>query len=160
MKALTGRLKKYGLELNLEKTKVVSFNKYGKTEQGMFDFLGFTLYTRKSRKGVPMIAVMTSKKRFDAKLQRVKLWCQENRHKTKLKPLWQAFIAKLRGHIEYYGVSLNCDKVNDFVFHATRTFFKWINRRSQRKSITWDKFNIFMKAFPPPRVYIKHSLFE
>ncbi len=96
VRTLIGRLNKYGLELNLDKTKIISFNKWSKTKQGFFDFLGFTLYLRKSRKRTPMIGVMTSKKRFNAKLQKVKLWCRENRHKARIKSLWQTFSAKLR----------------------------------------------------------------
>jgi RNA-directed DNA polymerase len=44
LKALKGRLSKYDLQLNTEKTKVVKFNKrvFPQVKQGTFDYLGFT----------------------------------------------------------------------------------------------------------------------
>lgn len=157
--ALTSRLNRYSLELNIDKTKVISFDKWNKAKQESFDFLGFTLYLCKSRKGTPMVGIMTAKDRFSAKLQKVKLWCRENRHRAKLRALWQTFNAKLRGHIEYYSVSLNYRKVRAFAHQAIRIFFYWMNRRSQRKSMTWKQFNLFRNAFPSPRISIRHNLF-
>jgi RNA-directed DNA polymerase len=161
LKALGNRLNKYGLKLNADKTKVVKFNrwKFQKAKQETFDYLGFTFYIKKSRKGHAHVAVKTSHKRFCSKLNKVKQWCQKNRHKSKLKALWDIFNAKLRGHIQYYGVSLNAQYVNEFVHQATCIFFKWIKRRSQRKSISWDQFNRFRRAFPQPKVKVYHALF-
>jgi len=159
--ALKKRLAKYGLELNTEKTKVVEFNRrrYPRIKQDTFDYLGFTFYIRLTRKGQVHVAVMTSRKRLRAKLKKVKLWCRQNRHKHKLLRLWKIFNSKLRGHVQYYGVSLNCDQVNAFVYQSTRIFFKWINRRSQRKSITWKKFEKFRGAFPGVKVSVRHCLY-
>jgi len=159
--ALKKRLSKFGLELNVEKTKVVKFNKreFPAIKQGTFDYLGFTFYIKHSRKGRVHVAIKTSRKRLSAKLGKVKLWCRINKDKHKLRALWKIFNAKLRGHIQYYGVSLNLEQVNNFVYQATCIFFKWINRRSQRKSMNWEQFNKFQKAFPPVRVSIRYRLF-
>ena len=81
-----------------------------------------------------------------------------NKDKHKLLPLWKAFNAKLRGHVEYYGVSLNADRVYSFVHQATGIFFKWINRRSQRKSFNWEQFEQFRKAHPGVKVSTRHDL--
>lgn len=161
LRALRGRLNKYGLQLNAKKTKVIKFNKWAfpAIKQDTFDFLGFSFYIRRSRAGHTHVAVKTAKSRFYSKLRRVKIWCKTNKDKYKLKPLWDTFNSKLRGHIQYYGVSLNSDSVYEFVHQATGIFFKWINRRSQRKSMTWEKFNVFRKAFPQPTVKICHQLF-
>jgi group II intron reverse transcriptase/maturase len=161
LKALKGRLHKFGLELNTEKTKVVKFNRreFSHTKQGTFDYLGFTFYLRCSRKGHTHVAIKTARKRFYSKLQKVKFWCKQNNNKCKLLPLWIKFNSKVRGHIQYYGVSLNSDKVNSFAHQSMGIFFKWINRRSQRKSMTWEQFCKFRKAFPPPKVKICHHLF-
>jgi RNA-directed DNA polymerase len=160
-RALKGRLKKFGLELNVEKTKVVKFSKLEFTaiKQGIFDYLGFTFYIRRSRKGHVHVAIKTSSKRFYSKLRKVNLWCQLNKDKQKLLPLWRTFNSKIRGHIQYYAVSLNSDYVYSFVFQATGIFFKWINRRSQRKSMNWEQFNKFRSAFPGPEVSIRHRLY-
>jgi RNA-directed DNA polymerase len=161
LKALKQRLSKYGLELNAEKTKVVKFNKwaFSQVKQDTFDYLGFTFYIRRSRKGHVHVAVKTARKRFYAKLGKVKLWCRLNRDKQKLLPLWKTFNSKLRGHVEYYGVSLNSDRVYSFVHQATGIFFKWINRRSQRKSFNWGQFEKFRQAHPGVKVTTRHHLF-
>jgi len=161
LKALKQRLNKYGLELNTEKTKVVSFDKGAlpQIKQGTFDYLGFTFYIRRSRKGHIHVAVQTARKRFYAKLRKVKLWCRLNKDKQRLLPLWKTFNAKLRGHVEYYGVSLNSDHVYSFVYQATGIFFKWINRRSQRKSFNWEQFEKFREAHPGVKVTTRHHLF-
>lgn len=160
-RALKKRLNKFGLELNIEKTKVVKFNKreFPGTKQGTFDYLGFTFYIRKSRKGGVHVAIQTSRKRFYSKLRNVKFWCKSNKSTQKLRPLWLKFNSKLRGHIQYYGVSLNSDRVNSFVYQATGIFFKWINRRSQRNSLNWEQFMLFRKAFPSPEATICHRLY-
>ena len=161
LRALKGRLKKFGLQLNARKTKVVKFNKweFPRVKQGTFVFLGFMFYIKRSRKGYSYVAIKTSKERFYSKLRKVKLWCKMNKDKYRLRQLWGAFNIKLRGHIQYYGVSLNSDSVSGFVHQATGIFFKWINRRSQRKSMTWEQFSVFRKAFPGPESKICHHLF-
>jgi len=160
-RALEGRVNKFGLELNAEKTKMVRFNKreYPRVKQGTFDYLGFTFYIKRSRKGYPIVAVQTARERFQAKLRKVTQWCRTNANKLRLLPLWKIFNWKLRGHIEYYGVSFNISRVNSFVYRATGIFFKWINRRGHRKSMNWEQFNKFCKAFPGVKVSIRHRLF-
>ncbi len=161
LRALRGRLTKYGLQLNDKKTKVVKFNRweFPKVKQGTFCFLGFMFYIRLSRIGHSHVAVKTSRVRLYSKLRKVKLWCKINKDKYRLRQLWDVFNSKLRGHIQYYGVSLNSDSVYKFVHQATGIFFKWINRRSQRKSMTWEQFSTFRKAFPTAEVKICHQLF-
>lgn len=163
LRALKLRLEKYGLTLNEDKTKLVPFDKSSARKgnhQGNFDFLGFTYYFGRSRKGYMTPKLKTSKKRLRSKLQKVKEWIVENRCRERLKPLWETFTIKLAGHIRYYGVSFNTRSVHMFLCGSTRIFFKWINRRSQRKSFNWDLFNLFMKRYPLPTVRVYHPLFE
>jgi len=161
LKSLKNRLDRFSLLLNQDKTKVVPFNKYlnSSKKQGTFDFLGFTFYIGKSLKGWPIIKLKTSNKKFRAKLANVKVWCKRNRHKGKLLAIWKIFVSKLRGHIRYYGVSHNTEHVEKFIYEARRIFYKWINRRSQRKSINWEQFKLFLKKYPMPRVKVYHPLF-
>jgi RNA-directed DNA polymerase len=162
LEVLEKRLAKFKLKLNKDKTKVVPFAvakaRLGIT-QGSFDFLGFTFYFGKSRQGKWIPKLKTAKKRFVTKMKRVAKWIKEKRNTAKLVPLWKTFCSKLRGHIQYYGVSFNYEKIKAFIEEAERTFFKWINRRSQRPSMTWDKFSKFRNKYPPPALEIKHKLF-
>jgi RNA-directed DNA polymerase len=159
--ALSNRLVKYGLEMNEDKTKLVKFSKRKqRTEkQETFDFLGFTFYIGKSQKGFYLIKVKTNSKRFRAKLKKVNDWARTIRNKRPLKKVMEIAAAKLRGHIQYYGVSHNYADVKTFTHRVTEILFKWLNRRSQRKSFTWEKFQEFLKRVNFPRAKICHKLF-
>lgn len=160
--ALVKRLEKYKLELNEDKTKEIPFDKRMITqgiEQGTFDFLGFTFYLGKARTGRIIPKLKTKAKTLRAKLIKVKEWIKEIKDKKPLKQIWKIFVAKLRGHINYYGVSHNGDCVEQFVREARGIVFKWLNRRSQRKSLTWEQFAKYIEANPLPMVRIVHGLF-
>lgn len=161
-KALGKRLDKYKLKLNEEKTKMVSFSK-SKVRRGIkqeaFDFLGFTFYLGRSRRGAIIPKVKTSGKRYRSKLNKVKDWAKQVRDKGKLGTIWKTFCAKLRGHVQYYGVSFNSRAVMSFLSEASKILFKWLNRRSQRKSLNWDKFKLFQEKNPLPEAKVRHKLF-
>lgn len=161
-KALGKRLDKYKLRLNEEKTKMVRFSKHLERQgikQEAFDFLGFTFYLGKSRIGSTIPKVKTCGKRYRSKLNRVKDWAKEVRNQKPLASIWKTFCSKLRGHVQYYGVSFNSKAVAKFLREATKILFKWLNRRSQRKSFDWGKFRLFKKKHPLPEVKVRHKLF-
>ena len=97
----------------------------------------------------------TANKKYRLKLAEMNLWLKRNRH-LRLKDLTGMLNAKLRGHYQYYGVTDNADGIADFLFETQRLMFKWLNRRSQRKSYTWDGFNELLKVFQlaRPRIYV------
>lgn len=156
------RLEKYKLKLNEDKTKMVSFSKSG-MEQGIkqeaFNFLGFTFYLGRSKRGNVIPKLKTEGKRFRSKLKKVNDWAKKMRNKAPLKIIWKAFCNKLRGHAQYYGVSFNSTHVASFLFRAVRIMFKWLNRRSQRRSFNWESFELFMERHPVPPVKVYHKLF-
>ena len=161
--ALIKRLARFSLTLNDDKTKLVSFSKVLRRKghkQGVFDFLGFTFYLGRSRKGYVIPKVKTSGKRFRSKLKAVNLWARKVRNKAHLPVIWNTFRAKLAGHIRYFGMSFNARCVDKFLYQATKILFKWLNRRSQRKSFNWDQFARFMRLYPLPRVKIHHTLYR
>lgn len=160
--ALGKRLEKFKLQLNEDKTKLVSFDKVAMTqgiEQGTFDFLGFTFYLGKSKTGRIIPKLKTRSKTLRSKLEKVALWFKEIKDKKPLKVIWKTFCAKIRGHIQYYGVSHNFDGIEKFFQEVKRIAYKWLNRRSQRKSFNWEKFSLFIERNPLPEVRIVHKLF-
>ena len=160
--ALANRLAKYKLKLNERKTKMVRFSSRDFArgmKQETFDFLGFTFYLGKSRNGFPVPKLKTCSKRFRSKLKKLAKWMKENRNKYRLAELWKRICASIRGHIQYYGVSFNVDGVESFVRQAARIIFKWLNRRSQKKSFNWSKFKLLLKSKPLPKAMIHHKLF-
>jgi hypothetical protein len=155
-------LESFKLQLNEEKTKLVGFDKIRASMgeiQGTFDFLGFTFYFGKSRAGRIVPKLKTRAKTMNAKLKKVTTWFKQHRNEKTLKEIWKTVCAKLRGHIQYYGVSHNMRYVEKFLYESIRIAFKWLNRRSQRKSFTWEKFELFLEKYPPPRAKIVHRLF-
>jgi group II intron reverse transcriptase/maturase len=163
LKSLVGRLGKFGLKLNEEKTQLVSFSKIDYSrgiKQGSFDFLGFTFYLGRSRRGNVLPKVKSSGKRLRAKLNRVSDWSRSMRSCGSLSVIWRKFRRKLQGHIAYYGVTFNCRHVDKFVYKSMVILYKWMNRRSQSKSFSWEEFLVFVRANPLPKVRVYHSLFQ
>ncbi|MEC0093152.1 reverse transcriptase domain-containing protein [Paenibacillus macquariensis] len=116
--ALGIRLAKFSLQVAEEKTKILTFGRYAerdvKKEAGRkpqtFDFLGFTHYCGRSRKGRFKLKWKTSRKKYHTRIQEFKEWIQENR-KLSLSEIWKAVNLKLRGHYQYYGsaiIGTNC----------------------------------------------------
>ena len=161
-KSLGKRLEKYKLKLNEEKTKQVPFDKRlvaQGVEQGTFDFLGFTFYWGRARSGRVIPKLKTRAKTMRAKLNKVKEWIKKIRSNEPLRKIWKTFTAKLRGHINYYGISHNAENVSKFLHEAKKIIFKWLNRRSQRKSFTWEQFAKYSITHPLPTVKIVCRLF-
>ena len=156
--ALGNRLDKFQLKLNEEKTKIIKFNSKTR-DKTTFNFLGFTIYWGKSRNGLTVPKLKTIGKRMSVKLNRVTSWIKEVRNKHELKKIWQMLKLKLEGYIQYYGVSYNLRAVEIFFRKTIDIVFKWLNRRSQKKSFNWMKFEKFMKANPLPKVRVCHKLF-
>lgn len=160
--ALNNRLIKYGLKMNEGKTKFAKFSKSKQSQgenQETFDFLGFTFYIAKSRRGYYLVKVKTNSKRFRSKLKKINDWARAIRNKISLKQIMKIAAAKLRGHIQYYGVSHNHTAVNKFRHHVREILFKWLNRRSQRKSFNWEQFQKFLDRIRFPKAMICHKLF-
>lgn len=160
--ALGKRLEKFKLQLNEEKTKLVPFDKKAAAQgvkQGTFDFLGFTFYWGQSKTGRIIPKLRTRSKTLTTKLKKVNEWAKLIRNARPLKAIWKTLKAKMRGHIQYYGVSHNSEKVTQFIQGTRRIMFKWLNKRSQRKSFTWKKFELFIERNPLPKARIVHQMF-
>ncbi len=108
MEVLPKRFAKYALKLNERKTRLVKFDIKDKenVRTEIFDYLGFTLYWGKSRRGNDVVKWKTRKGALLKAIKSVYLWCKENRHKA---VAWQhkKLVVKLKGHYNYYGLSFN-----------------------------------------------------
>lgn len=49
--------------------------------------------------------------------------------------------------------------LSEFINEAKHIVFKWLNRRSQRRSFTWEAFEKYIETHPLPTVKIVHRLF-
>ncbi len=145
--------------MNEEKTKLIKFDKR-QNQKASFNFLGFTFYWGRSNNGYKIPKMKTQGSRMRAKLKNVKVWAKSVRHKGDSKEIWRAFCKKLQGHIQYYGVSHNTERVSTFIHHAKGIMLYWLNRRSQKKSFNWGAFTCFIEMNPVPKVKIYHQLFQ
>ena len=167
MRTLPKRLEKFGLTLSPEKTKLVPFKRPGNTgtqdekthTKTMFDFLGFSHYWGKSRKGKQVVKRKTAKGRFAAAVKRIAIWCKINRHR-KLKEQWQALCRKLTGHYNYYGITGNSEALGKMAMATRRAWFKWLCRRSQKGKMRWERFNQILSHYPLPRPIVVHSVYR
>ena len=146
---LEKRLNEYQLILNVEKTKVTDFRK--ESDQ-IFSFLGFTFYWgKKLAKKRSSLKLKTEKKQFFKKVDEFKQWLKSSRNTLTSKELLQIIASKLRGHYNYYGVMTNQQWLGYFYNQVLHLIYKWFNRRSQRKSLNWDKVKRLQeKHLPKP----------
>ncbi len=163
---LKARLKANGLEANAEKTQAISFGRYEKENaqrQGRkantFDFLGITHYIGVSRSGKFKVGRKTSKKRFGKSCVAMNRWLAENRNKLPLKELWKQLIAKINGHYAYYGISDNFRSIAGYYWEVRKMVYKWLNRRSQKRSMNWEGFWKYLERYPLPKPRIVHRLY-
>lgn len=156
--AFEKRLGKFNLEIAQEKTRIIEFGRYaerdikrrGGRKPETFDFLGFTHYCGKSRKGRFKLKWKTAQKKFRAKVTAFTDWIKANRN-LPLKDIWEIVNSKLRGHFNYYGVSDNWRGLLKYKKEVERVLCKWLRRRSQRSKLTWPRFNQRKKIYPLAR---------
>jgi RNA-directed DNA polymerase len=156
-KVLAERLGKFGLELSMDKTRVIRFDRRESRES--FDFLGFEFRWGKDRSGKAHLKRRTSRKKLRSSLKRFTSWCKEVRN-WKLPDISRQLSAKLRGYYNYYGVASNGSGLNEFYGRAMRMLHKWLNRRSQRASFTWETFKELLKRYriPQPRIAVRSRI--
>ena len=163
-RAFINRLDKFGLEISQEKTKIIRLNKddedSGEDDNGSsFDFLGFTHYVGRDKNGRKRVKRKTSKKKYKASLLRCKEWMKRNRS-TPIKQFMRIMKAKIQGHCNYYGITDNRMAVSNYIDECKRLLYKWLNRRSQRKSFCWDKFSLFLDKYPLPKAKTYVRIFD
>jgi len=151
---LRERLERLGLRLNPEKTRLVGFRRpprrqeHGKGRQS-FDFLGFTWYWRRSRRGRWVTACKTRRARLGRAIRSVHDFCRRHRHES-VPAQHAALTRRLRGHYQYFGVNGNLRSLAELRYHAQRAWYRWLRRRSQRTRLNWERFQDLLRDFPSP----------
>jgi RNA-directed DNA polymerase len=169
LEVLPKRFARFALKLHPEKTRMVCFHRPARgLERRLppsaggpesFDLLGFTHYWGKSRTGSWVLKRQTARDRLRRALLRAAEWCRRCRHQ----PVgWQhaQLVRKLRGHYAYYGITSNGRQLTRFRDQVRRLWQKWLNRRSQRRSMPWSRFHRLLQRYPLPEVTIVHSVYR
>jgi group II intron reverse transcriptase/maturase len=155
MSVLGKRFERYGLKLHPEKTRLLPFErpKQGQSNgkgPSTFDFLGLTLYWRRSRGGYWVLGLKTRTARLRRAIMAIADWCRRHRHAS-VREQHAALTRKLVGHFNYFGVSGNVPSLAKLVWWAERVWRKWLDRRSQRAHMTWKRFKPLLRKYPLPR---------
>ena len=152
---LPKRMQRYGLDLHPDKTRLLDFRhppagQKGGKGSGTFDFLGFTLYWRRSRRGRWYMACKTRRARLRRAIEAVYAWCCRQRHQE-VAVQHAGLRSRLQGHYNYFGVNGNLRGLACLLWHARRAWHKWLNRRSQRARLTWEGFLDLLRDYPLPQ---------
>jgi len=167
LEVLPKRFGKYGLRLHPDKTHLMRFESPGRkagsektqtrSEPRSFDFLGFTHFWEKSRRGKWVVKRKTASDRITRFLRKLNLWCQRHRHA----PLaWQQaqLCHKLRGHFGYFGITGNSDSLCSLHYRVVKIWRKWLSRRSRTSRVTWERYNLLLKRYPLPSPRVRHAV--
>ena len=155
LEVLGKRMGRFGLTLHPDKTRLLPFRRppAGQTSgkgPATFDFLGFTLYWRRTRSGRWGMACKTRQARLRRAIQNVADWCRRHRH-LPVKVQHAALTRRIQGHFNYFGVNGNSRSLSLLVEEARRAWYKWLRRRSQQAHLNWEKFGALLKRLPLPR---------
>jgi group II intron reverse transcriptase/maturase len=165
LRVLFQRFEKFGLSLHPEKTRLVPFGRPQETaaptsgdKPGTFDFLGFTHYWGKSRKGRWVVWRKTMRKRFTRGLKAMSQWCRENRHEPMFEQV-ERLGRKLKGHFGYYGITGNIGALQRFRWEVIKVWRKWLARRGDPKGMSWERMHKLLDFFYIPPARIVHSAY-
>jgi RNA-directed DNA polymerase len=140
------RLGKFGLEVAPDKTRILRFCRFDLAGSRRFDFLGFEFFWEKTRSGRPGVKRRTSRKKLRASLTNFTAWIRDNRH-CRAGQLFSVLRSKYQGYCNYYGVIGNYASLSQFFYQSKRILYKWLNRRSERRSYTWAGLQAALRFF-------------
>jgi RNA-directed DNA polymerase len=164
LELLPSRFSEYGLAIHPDKTRLVRFRPRVRTRgtkptdlPHTFDFLGFTHFWGRSRKGRWVVRRKTASNRLTRAITKITEWCRRNRHRPLIEQ--QAKLRqKLQGHYNYYGITGNSASLSKLYHFATRAWKKWLSRRNRERRWNWDCHRRMMERYPLPVPVAVHSV--
>jgi group II intron reverse transcriptase/maturase len=161
MAVLPKRLARFGLELHPDKTGLIDFRRPPRDHRGKgpatFDFLGFTHLWRRSQRRRWYVASKTRSARLRKACKAIYDWCRRHRHWS-VPSQHTALKRRIQGHFNYFGVRNNEKSLRLLIEATKRAWHKWLNRRSQKSRLTWERFNDLLRDFPLPEPKATRSL--
>jgi RNA-directed DNA polymerase len=167
---LPKRFGKYGLTIHPDKTRLVAFVRPSSRSlasgsedgppPGSFDFLGFTHFWSRSKRGFWVVKRKTAGSRFQRAIKKIVAWCRKNRH-LPIAVQYQALWRKLRGHYQYYGGLIgNGRSLWCFRERVQELWRKWLSRRSRKGRLSWAHMHALLKRFvlPTPPAWVPPSV--
>jgi group II intron reverse transcriptase/maturase len=155
---LRERFAYFGLELHPEKTRLIEFGRFARSNRqrrgdrgapDSFNFLGFTHSCGKTRKGGFTVLRQTMRKRWQAKLKAVKAELRARLHDP-IPEVGRYLRAVVLGHVRYYGVPMNSYAIGAFRFAVGRVWWAVLRRRSQGNHLPWSRMRLLLDTWLPP----------
>lgn len=143
---LPKRLKRFNLDVAPEKTRLKRFSRFHPGREHSFHFLGFEFYWGVDRKGEPRLRRQTSPKKHKSLLSELGIWIKL-KHTERLRDLMPQLKRKLAGVRNYFGLPDNSRSISRIYDFALERLYKWLNRRSQRRSYNWRGFKDLLRYF-------------
>ena len=159
---LEQRFKTFGLSLHPKKTRSFAFRPPRQGGEGggaAFDFLGFTLHWQRTRRGAWRVAFRTRGARLGRAINAAADWCRRHRHDS-VEEQHRMLSRKLVGHYNYFGVNGNIRALQYVRYAMQRAWKKWLDRRSQRARMNWQRFAELLRAHPLPAARIKVQIWS
>jgi group II intron reverse transcriptase/maturase len=159
MAVLGKRLGRFKLCLHPDKTRLIDFGRplwsqAGGKGPGTFDFLGFTVYWRRNQGGRGWhVSWRTRRARLRRAMVSAYEVCRRQRH-LPVPVQHQALKRRIQGHFNYFGVNDNQRSLATLRHHVRRSWYKWLNRRSQRSRLNWERFKDLLRDFPLPNAQV------
>ncbi len=147
---LSDRLAKFSLTVAPQKTCIHRFSRFHPSRKRRFAFLGFEFYWEADTKGEPRVWRRTARKKLRASIKAAKDWLKSHRP-TPLALLIPALSRKVLGHYHYFRAVGNQQSLWIFYTEVVKLLYKWLNRRSQRRSLTWEGIKRVLALFAFPR---------
>lgn len=165
LESLGKRMEEFHLELAPEKTRHLAFGRYARAhayhrgeKPKEFTFLGMTFFCGKTRQGAFKVKRKTSRKKLKQALARFTDWIRRYRNLLPTGELLRRAKVRVQGHLNYYAITDNSESCQRYMHLTRRVLFKWLNRRSQRKSYTWAAFQQALRHVGWPQVRIRVNL--
>ncbi len=163
MEVLPKRFTRFGLTIHPTKTKLIEFGRPNREQtsgkgKGTFDFLGFTHYWARSKRGYWVIKRKTRAKKLRAVMTAMWKWCKYNRHMP-IAEQGKILRQKLHGHYQYFGITGNSKLLDVYLRYTERAWWYWLGRRHRSGYIAWKRFTEHhLVHFPLPRPRIVHNV--
>ncbi|MEK7996869.1 MAG: reverse transcriptase domain-containing protein [Planctomycetota bacterium] len=163
LEQLRERLRKFGLELHPDKTRLIEFGRYaaerrkrrGEGKPETFNFLGFTHIRGTNHKAGNFTARRkTMGKRMAAKLKDIRAGLRRRMH-TAIGNTVEWLQSVVRGYFQYHAIPGNEERLWAFRKDVLRMWLRQLRRRSQRSRWTWERFQERLGALLPA-VCIQH----
>jgi len=157
------RLRKFGLELHPDKTRLIEFGRYaaerrkkrGAGKPETFNFLGFThICGTNHQTGQFTVHRRTMGKRMAAKLKDVRAKLRQRLHGAVGNTVeWLG--AVVRGYFQYHAIPGNWARLRAFRNQVRRLWWRQLRRRSQRSRWSWERFQERLGTLLP-EIRIQH----